>query len=65
MSEPLTRENLVEELDDQLNERFDHLEKRADERHREMMEALEKIVANINAHTTAECEKLRRELARR
>jgi IS1 family transposase len=55
---PLTREELREEL----NDRFDHYEKRQDERHREMMQGFAQVIEGVNNHTTEELAALRRDL---
>lgn len=69
MSEPLTRADLLQALGTQtdvfkreLSDRFDHHEKRADERQREMMLGIAEVIENVNAHTTEELAKLRRDL---
>lgn len=69
MPVPLTRE----ELRDELNDRFNHYEKRAvnaltdharreDERHREMMQGFAQAIEAVNEHTTTELAKLRTDL---
>jgi len=55
---PLTREELREEL----NDRFNHYEKRQDDRHREMMQGFAQIIENVNDHVTTEMNKLRTDL---
>lgn len=51
-----------EEFRDELNDRFDHYEKRQDERHREMMQGFAQVIEGINNHTTEELVALRRDL---
>ena len=69
MSEPLTRADLTAALETQsavfkrdLNDRFEHYEKRQDERHREMMQGFAQVIENVNAHTTDELNRLRADL---
>lgn len=69
MSNPLTRADLKKLLDTQtevlkrnLNERFEHYEKRQDSRHREMQQGFAQVVENVNDHTTAELTQLRTDL---
>ena len=54
----LTRQELREEL----NDRFEHYEKRQDQRHAEMMQGFAQVIENVNDHTTAELAKLRADL---
>ena len=69
MAESLSRADLTTALNTQtevikreLNDRFEHYEKRADQRHREMMQGFAQVIENVNAHTTDELNKLRAEL---
>jgi len=69
MSETLTKSDLTAALGTQtevikrnLNDRFDHYEKRQDAYHVEIMEGFADIIENVNKHTTAEFNKLREDL---
>lgn len=46
MAIPLTREDLRDEL----NDRFEHYEKRQNERHREMIQGFAEVIESVNAH---------------
>jgi hypothetical protein len=59
MPKPLTRE----ELRDELNDRFEHYEKRQDERHREMMQAFADAIESTNTHFDDRLDRLERILA--
>ena len=69
MSETLTKSDLTAALGTQtevikrnLNDRFDHYEKRQGAYHVEIMEGFADIIENVNKHTTAEFNKLREDL---
>ena len=69
MSEPLTQADLTAAFETQsavfkrdLNDRFEHYEKRQDERHREMMLGFAQIIENVNTHTTDAMTQLRTDL---
>lgn len=69
MPQPVTHTDLKELLDTQtevikrnLNDRFDHYEKRQDNHHREMLQGFAQVIENVNDHTTDELNKLRADL---
>lgn len=52
----------TEVINRKLNDRFEHYEKRQDNKHREMMQGFAQVIETVNDHTTEELKQLRTDL---